>query len=110
MFKNDNLRKACLEAVDILVNENQKQRTVGKDEAEYALIDTKPCTRTSVTLLYRFKGSRHIPVELEILSEPNCASISTTAIAVIASSVTLVITLVLVLVVCLCIWSMFSTL
>ena len=72
MFKNDNLRKACLEAVDILVNENQKQRTVGKKEANNLPIQVDPCSNTTVNLLYRFTGSKNQSVQLMIQSKPNC--------------------------------------
>ena len=105
MFKDDKLRELCLEGVDIIIADEERQRAVKKEEN--ALINTDPCTDTKVTLIYRFKGSRNITLDLMIQSKSGCASISEgqgnmITVAVLASSVTLVITLVLVLVGWLC--------
>ena len=77
MFKNDKLKQFCLEAVDVFIDEGQKQRTVEKDEIKNALISTDdPCNDTNVTLLYRFKGSTTVSVDMVIQAKPNCTSAS----------------------------------
>ena len=74
MFNNDKLRELCFEAVDIFGADGQKQRTVGKHDAENATIETDRCSNTNVTLLYKFKGSRNITVKIGILTKETCSS------------------------------------
>ena len=92
MFKNDKLREFCFEAVDIFGADGQKQRTVGKHDAENAKIETDRCSNTNVTLLYKFKGSRNITVKLGILTKETCPSFIEQHAALIGGMSALIVT------------------